>query len=247
MGCESGLDGIEGIVLDAVGTLIEPRPSVSEAYAIAARSQGVEIGTDVVKRRFVASFATEEFDDQRGPLATDEPTERRRWLRIVRTCLPEVSDLDRAFADLWEHFGNPASWAVFPEVPPALNRLAARGVRLCVGSNFDARLRRVIAGKPELCELADRLVISSEVGYRKPHPQFYAAAARRLGLAPDRVLCLGDDPENDGRGPIRAGLRAHLVVRSGEAPPGLRWSRDLTGFADSLDRSEAEPPSVPIP
>ena len=34
---------IAGIVLDAVGTLIKPVPSVAEAYTEAARRQGVEL------------------------------------------------------------------------------------------------------------------------------------------------------------------------------------------------------------
>src|SRR4051812_29354100 len=103
----SGFDGIEGIVLDAVGTLIEPSPSVSEAYARAARRQGVAIELAEVKRRFREQFATDEIDEQRGPLATDEPTEHRRWRRIVARCLPEVPDGDLAFAELWDHFGDP--------------------------------------------------------------------------------------------------------------------------------------------
>src|SRR3954468_3707882 len=96
----TGYDGIEGIVLDAVGTLIEPSPSVSEAYSRAARRQGLEIDLSEIKRRFREQFATDEIDEQRGPLATDEATEHRRWRRIVAACLPEVPDPDRAFAEL---------------------------------------------------------------------------------------------------------------------------------------------------
>ena len=74
------------------------------------------------------------------------------------------------------------------------------GVSVCVGSNFDARLRGVVQGLPELDSCVDSLVISSEVGYRKPHPSFFRAACDHLGLPPERVLCVGDDLENDVRG-----------------------------------------------
>src|SRR4051794_26344427 len=40
---ESLWTGIDGIVFDAVGTLIDPYPSVAEVYAEAARRQGVHI------------------------------------------------------------------------------------------------------------------------------------------------------------------------------------------------------------
>ena len=92
-----------------------------------------------------------------------------------------------------------------------------------IASNFDARLRGVVAGLPELAGLGDSLVISSEVGYRKPHPAFYRAACESLGLPPGRVLCVGDDPENDVLGPDRArASRAVLLDRSGARPTGGR-------------------------
>src|SRR6516164_1807138 len=43
---------IAGIVMDAVGTLIKPVPSVADAYMEAARRQGVELNRDEVRARF---------------------------------------------------------------------------------------------------------------------------------------------------------------------------------------------------
>ena len=218
-------EGIRGVVLDAVGTLIEPRPSVSEVYALAGRGQGVELDVAEVKRRFRDHFATDEIDEQRGPLATDEVTERRRWRRIVSGCLPEIPDPDRAFAELWEHFANPSSWVVFADVGPAVLGLRGAGFRLCVASNFDGRLHRVMAGFPEFDGWAEPLVISSEVGYRKPHEEFYRAACRLLDLPAGEVLCVGDDLRNDVEGPRSAGLRAVRVdrgpIRGAEGPTSL--------------------------
>ena len=90
---------------------------------------------------------------------------------------------------------------------------------MVVASNFDGRLRPVLQGIDELAVWADSVVISSEVGRKKPHPQFYEATCRRLGLAPEQVLCVGDDEENDWNGPRRAGLSALLVDR-GRSPSG---------------------------
>jgi putative hydrolase of the HAD superfamily len=97
-----------------------------------------------------------------------------------------------------------------------------------VASNFDGRLRGVVAGLPAVAGLRDALVISSEVGYRKPHPAFYRAACARLGLPPGRVLCVGDDLENDVLGAGRAGLRGVLLDRSGAGPADRPWVAGLT-------------------
>ena len=207
--------GIEGIVLDAVGTLIEPEPSVAEVYLTAARRQGIVLRAEDVHARFGRHFRDDEADESLGPMVTSEPLERRRWRRIVGQVLPEVPDLDRVFDELWDHFGRAQAWRCFADAGPVVATLKSAGFRLAVASNFDGRLRRVVAGLPELAALSSGLVISSEVGYRKPHPRFYQAVCEALGLAADRLLFVGDDSENDALGPTRAGLRGVLLDRRG--------------------------------
>jgi putative hydrolase of the HAD superfamily len=222
---ETGINPIEGLLIDAVGTLLTPAPGVAEVYAEAARRQGVELDRATVKARFARQFGADEVDELRGPLATDEPTEHRRWRRIVASVLPEVADPDRAFEELWDHFGRPEAWRMFDDVAPALAAVREGGRPMRIASNFDARLRGVLRGLPALAPWADSAVISSEVGYRKPHPAFFHRACAALDLPPERVLFVGDDPENDERGPRRAGLRAALIDREGSRPrDGSTWS-----------------------
>ena len=231
-----GWDGIEGIVLDAVGTLIDPEPSVARAYADAALRQGVVVDVAEVKVRFGRHFRNDEVDEQIGPMATDESIESRRWRRIVANVLPDLPDQGRAFDELWDHFGRPDAWRCFPDVASGLVALGEAGFRVRVASNFDGRLRAVAAGLPELVGFVDTLVISSEVGYRKPHAAFYAASCASLDLPPGRVVCVGDDPENDVLGAERAGLRGILLDRDGRRPPGLASFPDLITLAGVLSQ-----------
>lgn len=226
----SEMIAIEGIVLDAVGTLIDPRPTVAEAYAQAALRQGVVLEPVVVRRRFREHFGAADVDEQRGPMATDEACEARRWRRIVDHVLPELPDPERGFLELWDHFARPGSWRCFDDVGPALRALAAAGLPLRIASNFDARLRGIVRRLTELSAWAEPLIISSEVGYRKPHPAFYRAACASLDLPPHRVLCVGDDPENDVYGPRRAGLHATLIDRDGGASSDPTCLPDLSAL-----------------
>lgn len=214
-------ENIDGLILDAVGTIIEPEPSVAQAYAETADRQGIVLDPAEVKRRFGRFFRVDEIDERLGHLVTDEPTEADRWRRIVGNVLPELPDPDQAFAELWDHFGRASAWRTFDDVVASLSALRSAGIEFVIASNFDARLRNVARGLVELAGCADRLVISSEVGFRKPHPSFYRAARARLGLPSDRVLCVGDDEENDLRGPENAGLRGLLIDRDGRAAAGL--------------------------
>ncbi|HWE36953.1 MAG TPA: HAD family hydrolase [Isosphaeraceae bacterium] len=211
----SEFEDIGGIVLDAVGTLIEASPSVAVAYAEAARRQGVEVDPGLVRERFRQHFGADEADELRGALSTDEARERDRWRRLVGLVLPELPDPARGFDELWGHFARPDAWRCFDDVPAALDALERAGVAVRIGSNFDGRLRSVVAGLPALAGRSGGVVISSEVGVRKPHPGFYRAAVASLGLPAGRVLFVGDDPGHDVEGPRRLGLRAALIDRDG--------------------------------
>jgi putative hydrolase of the HAD superfamily len=224
---------IAGIVMDAVGTLIKPVPSVADAYREAAGRQGVELNREDVRARFNLHFQSDEVQGGRGLHSTDESTEIWRWRRIVNKVMPEVPDPQRAFDELWNHFGRPDSWRCFPDVAPALRQLREAGIAVCVGSNFDGRLRRVVGGLPELRWAVNDLVISSEVGYRKPHPTFFQAVSDHLGLPKSRVLCVGDDLENDVRGAIRAGMSGLLLDRTSAHPADLPHVPDLMALVES--------------
>jgi putative hydrolase of the HAD superfamily len=223
---------IAGIVLDAVGTLIKPVPSVAEVYTEAARRQGVELNRDAVRARFNLHFQSDEVRGVHGIHSTDEATEIWRWRRIVTKVLPEVPNLQRTFVELWEHFGRPESWQCFPDVAPALRAIHEAGVAVCVGSNFDSRLRQVVLGLPDLSWAVDMLVISSEVGFRKPHALFFEAVSQRLGLPAAKILCVGDDLENDVQGAMRAGLSALLLDRGGDRPHDCPHVPDLTALLE---------------
>ena len=225
-------DQIDGIVLDAVGTLITPTPSVADAYAEAASRQGVELDRAEIRARFRTTFGDDSIQGDRGIYSTDEDVERRRWRAIVAGVLPEVPDPDGAFDELWDHFGRPEAWRCFPDVAPAVEAILEAGLRVRIGSNFDSRLRGVIAGLPELAPIADDPVISSEVGFRKPHRSFFGAVVDRFDLPPERILSVGDDLENDVLGARRAGVRALYLDRGGELPGGVESVPDLLALIE---------------
>jgi len=55
----------------------------------------------------------------------------------------------------------------------------------------------------------------SDLGLTTKTPSFYSFVASRLGVPPSAMLHVGDDPERDYEGPVKAGLRALLIVRRG--------------------------------
>jgi putative hydrolase of the HAD superfamily len=152
----------------------------------------------------------------------------------VANVLPGLPDGERAFRELWVHFSRPEAWRCFPDVAPALKGLREAGIAVGIASNFDARLRGVVAGLDELSGAVGPLVISSEVGYRKPHPSFFSAVCEAMGRPAGRLLFVGDEVANDVRGAQRAGLRAIWLDRRGRgADPSLPQAEDLMRIVSS--------------
>ena len=178
-------------------------------------------------------FQSDEVHAEQGVLSTDEATERRRWRMIVTGVLPEVAEPDRAFDELWDHFGRPESWRCYPDVVPVLDSLAEQGISVCVGSNFDGRLRGVVQGLPELREPYG--LVGHFVGSRFSKTTSVVFSCRVLPSSACRrskVLCVGDDLENDVRGAIRAGLSALLLDRGARAADDLPHVPNLTALIE---------------
>jgi putative hydrolase of the HAD superfamily len=105
-----------------------------------------------------------------------------------------------------------------------LDALRSRGLKLAIVSNaFDPGwlLQRDL----EQLGLADRIdlaVFSSEVGKRKPHPEIFEVALRKLGVRPADALFVGDRLYEDVRGAGELGMTTvqALWFRADEHPDG---------------------------
>lgn len=211
---QSYLDGIRAVVFDAVGTILEPNPRPADVYAQIGARHGSKLPSSFIASAFRKAFDSQEQHDLTQGLVTSELRELARWRNIVSAVLHDVDPIEVCFQELWNHFGQPAHWKLTSNVENIFASLRGRGMRLAVASNFDCRLRNVLGGIPEH-RLIDELVISSEVGWRKPAPQLFASVCQRLGCAPSEILFIGDSVANDYVGATAAGMPALLLDEAG--------------------------------
>lgn len=115
-------------------------------------------------------------------------------------------------AELFERFAHVEAWEVFPDAAAVLPALRARGLRLAVVSNFDARLPRLLADCG-LAESFEAVVYSEEVGVEKPHPAIFEELLDRLKLPAASVLHVGDSRRDDVEGARAIGMRALWLSR----------------------------------
>ncbi|WP_028802402.1 HAD family hydrolase [Streptomyces sp. 142MFCol3.1] len=133
----------------------------------------------------------------------------------VRVFLGEP--LSDAEADAWfqRYVGHyEASWALFPDVLPVLDALAASHRHAVLSNsslqNQDRKLR--VLGVRDRFET---VLCAAELGVSKPAAAAFHAACDALALPPHRVAYVGDHPEIDGRGAADAGLLSVWIDRGG--------------------------------
>ena len=223
---------IRAVVFDAVGTLIHADPAVAEVYHLIGWEHGSQLSLDVIGKRIRAAFSASESGEGWIRPPTSEPQERVRWQQIVAAVLQDVSDQNKLFRALWDHFAQPQSWRLFDDAAPVLNELSSRGYRLAIASNFDRRLH-AIRQAHQVLRRCERCFVSSDLGFVKPDSRFFSAIESQFDFRPERLLMVGDDWTNDTLGARAAGWQAVQLSRraNGYEPEEIAT---LTSLLDML-------------
>ncbi len=231
------------LALDAVGTVLYPHPPAAAVYHEVGRRYGATLALEETAERLRRAFQQQEAIDLAGTLTTNEQREYQRWRTIVHQVFRELDEpvREQCFEVLFAHFARPDAWRIYDDAQLLLAGAEQRAVPVVLASNFDARLRRICDGLG-LLRLLTGCVISSEVGFRKPHRRFFDAVVQACGCERPEVLYVGDSYVNDFQGATQAGLAAVLVdrrtQRSRSLPPAKPLQLPTGGSApDCLDQT----------
>lgn len=126
------------------------------------------------------------------------------------------AELTDAEADAWflryiTHYE--AVWALFPDVLPVLDALAASH-RHAVLSNSSLTVQDRKLRMLGVHDRFETILCAAELGVSKPQAGAFHAACEALDLAPQHVAYVGDHPEIDGQGAADAGLLSVWIDRA---------------------------------
>jgi putative hydrolase of the HAD superfamily len=215
--------GVRWVLFDAVGTLIFPQPPVADAYFAAAARFGSRLSAAEIQERFALALER----NFAGGCTTSEANERSRWQSIVREVIADIPrDIEAAFEQLWRHFADARHWRLYDDAASTLSALQRRGFLLGIASNFDGRLKNIVAGHAAL-SACEGIFISSDIGYSKPDARFFRGVQERLGVEPAEIALVGDDEACDFQAAIAAGWRAIHLDRSGQRQSAIRSLAEL--------------------
>ncbi len=190
---------------------IGQQPTRSTAHAIHG---AIGSSPSVAFDTFVACLktVTAEIASQRD-IDYREVTSQERFHRVLdRLGLPHGPDDTRRLVDA--HMTRLAHALVTPSHHREVISVLSGRVRLGIVSNFDhAPTVREVLRRDGLEAFFDVVIVSDEIGWRKPHRVMFETALQRLEVSAGEALFVGDNYELDVMGATQAGLAAAWYTR----------------------------------
>jgi putative hydrolase of the HAD superfamily len=207
-------------MFDAGGVLWDLKPSHEELFSRTLASRGFDVEPEELRTaiRKAERLMDNEFAALTG---TGESEFWRDFDAIVLRELSTDADPEDFSSELSDEFrsvlGEVESWVPYPDAVPTLEAARNRDFKLGLISNATELARRVLRNL-DMERFFDFVVISEEVGVRKPDPRIFQMALKMANTRPERSLFLGDKPATDAMGATRAGMMAVLVDRNDVFP-----------------------------
>lgn len=223
----SALSGVQAIVLDVDDTILDTRAAMVAAgtVALAAIWPGDHDHVAMAQRYY---------DDPGGWFrrfaAGTLAIEAMRTARLEDVAHAFGVTLHREGHDQYLEAYTPTfrrSQRLFDDVPGLLAAAESASIPVALLTNSTDRDTSI---KLEVLGFAERfaaVVTTDTLGFGKPDARVYLEACRRVGIASDVTVCIGDSLEWDVLGAQQAGLRGIWLDRTGavdamEAPDVVR-------------------------
>jgi HAD superfamily hydrolase (TIGR01509 family) len=183
---------IEAVAFDCDGLMFNTEESFNVAGRELLRRRGHELTPEVL-RIMMGRRAVEAFDALVSNLRLEDP--------------PAL--LQQEYEGLF-HAALEGRLNVMPGLLDLLALIEDRGLPKAVCTSSDRNHLQHVLGRFELLSRFDTTLTAEDVTHGKPHPEIYLAAAKRLGVSPERLLVL-EDSENGTKAAVAAGAVAVSV------------------------------------
>ncbi|MFZ2738707.1 MAG: HAD-IA family hydrolase [Burkholderiaceae bacterium] len=168
--------GIDAVLFDLDGTLIDSAPDLGAAADKMRTDRGLHSLSDALYRPMAGSGA-------------------RGMLKVALDIDPDHADFAQLREEFFVNYENAMTvrTTVFAGVSELIAQLMQRQLLWGVVTNKSKRFTEPLTRALPLFASASAIVSGDTTAHAKPHPEPLFEAARRLGLAPERCLYVGDD------------------------------------------------------
>jgi putative hydrolase of the HAD superfamily len=232
---------IEIVFLDAGETILHPHPSFPELFARTCLEHGYSVSPEEVAPvlyGMVRDMGTVAAEIGVSAPSTTAAGSYALWTHIYRRCLDGLGITDDSLPDeLYSVFSDSATYRLYPDALPAVDRLRQKGYRVGLISNFEGWLEEMLV-ELQAGDVFEVSVISGLVGVEKPDPRIYEIALEQAGVEPQAAAHVGDSVRLDVEPATSVGIKAVLLDRSGTHPdaawPTIRTLEELPALISNL-------------
>jgi FMN phosphatase YigB (HAD superfamily) len=185
---------------------------------------------EILKPRFGDTFDLERWLDAYHSVVVEVMAEREsgetettcdeRFVRaLTRFGMPPGAAMAALTRELTQvHMSHVRRVTSAPAERVAAVRKIAPHYRLGLLSNFDdSRTGHEVLSDTGVAHLFEAVIISADVGMRKPNPKIFERMLAMLSLPAGEILFVGDTPEHDVAGAARVGMRT-AWISAGKGP-----------------------------
>ncbi len=229
---------IEGVLFDSGGTLMRPLTEGWWPYPHFRRIVEAHGHTELPWERYAeAHLPGMAYLDANHRLTTEdeERAQFREYYRLLLSGLGVAAPAPALLQALADAHVAECEFEPYADARATLDGVRARGLRLGLISNawpsLEGKYRRL-----GFRDYFDPFVISARAGCLKPDAAIFQFAVAQIGLPPERLLFVDDEPEYV-RGACAGGLGGVLIARTGP-PPGYDgpWIATLSKIERLLDQ-----------
>lgn len=203
------MNHVSAIGFDLFNTLVTAEPQTLDEGVYRLIESLQEQGFDLDPERFRESHRRAAHGFLRESRETGRETHNSLWISAALSdfgyqAAPDDPRIARAVDAYFSAFVEYCQ--LIPGTHALLGTLR-QSYPLALLSNFThGPAARAIIEKLGLPPFFQVLLISGELGFRKPHPSVFSSLSEQLDIAPEKILFVGDDPDADVDGAREAGL-----------------------------------------
>ncbi|MBU7018019.1 MAG: HAD family hydrolase [Theionarchaea archaeon] len=226
---------IKSVLFDLEGTLVERSFNDPETFQKVLERRGIQISVEEVKKAVhqVKMKVGDVIEDKCGKIPRLEY--HNLWntniLKVLR-----IEDHDKSIlkevSDKWMYI---CGMTLRQNARSILTALRTRGMKTGIISGvYEEEIWKILHIVSLDGRLFDIVVGSDTILKRKPNPEVFNYALRKLGMEPHEALYVGDDVEKDYKVAEIVGMTPLLIGKS-EDTVGMRKIENLISLIDYLD------------
>ncbi|MGF1577555.1 MAG: HAD family hydrolase [Cyanophyceae cyanobacterium] len=228
-------DGVIGSLREVLDWVSSDLPPIEPAYGILFDADGVLYSRPRKGQHEAAFLQAGEMPPPQQVLALEELAQRGQIslleYRRRKVMLYGIDHEERIQSGI-EMMKQASEDIIYPEgIAATLATLRQQGYRLAVVSNTSLTLSDKLAyfERGGFGHVWDSIILSTEIGHRKPKPEIYEAALQHLGIPAQRAIFVGHDAKE------LAGAEAVGIPTIGFRPdPGAKALMTLDDFPELL-------------